>query len=129
MRLGSVTVSSAEGEQPSRTLAGEMASRQADARVASRNETRGSYGVDAVTEGPALGASSVPDEPRRAEARPPGVDSRVLRARWRTASLAAGWRFPSDWGLPEVDAVCAAVLTEGPRSEERRGGKGTRDRG
>lgn len=70
-----------------------------------------------MTDGPALGASSVPDEPRRAEARPLGVDSRVLRARWRTASLAAGWRFPSDWGLPEVDAVCAAVLTEGPSDQ------------
>ncbi len=34
---------------------------------------------------------------------------RVLRVRWRTASIAAGWRFPSDWGLPEVDGVCAAV--------------------
>nr|WP_199434038.1 GGDEF domain-containing protein [Qaidamihabitans albus] len=38
---------------------------------------------------------------------------RALRARWRTASLASGWRFPSDWGLPEVDAVCAAVLGRG----------------
>jgi hypothetical protein len=38
---------------------------------------------------------------------------RALRARWRTASLAAGWRFPSDWALPEVDAVCAAVLAKG----------------
>ena len=33
-----------------------------------------------------------------------------LRARWRTASLGSGWRFPSDWALPEVDSVCAAVL-------------------
>ncbi|MFD9891205.1 GGDEF domain-containing protein [Amycolatopsis sp. NPDC059027] len=38
---------------------------------------------------------------------------RALRARWRTASLASGWRFPSDWGLPEVDAVCAAVVRQG----------------
>ena len=38
---------------------------------------------------------------------------RALRARWRTASLASGWRFPSDWALPEVDAVCAAVLRGG----------------
>jgi len=38
---------------------------------------------------------------------------RALRARWRTASLAAGWRFPSDWALPEVDAVCAAVIVTG----------------
>lgn len=29
-------------------------------------------------------------------------------------SLAYGWRFPSDWALPEVDAVCAAVVTDGP---------------
>ena len=35
---------------------------------------------------------------------------RSLRARWRTASIAAGWRFPSDWALPEVDAVCASAL-------------------
>jgi hypothetical protein len=35
---------------------------------------------------------------------------RALRARWRTASIAAGWRFPSDWGLPEVDGVCAAAV-------------------
>ncbi|WP_143219269.1 GGDEF domain-containing protein [Actinokineospora bangkokensis] len=32
-----------------------------------------------------------------------------LRDRWRAASAAAGWRFPSDWSLPEVDAVCAAA--------------------
>jgi hypothetical protein len=38
---------------------------------------------------------------------------RALRARWRTASLASGWRFPSDWSLPEVDAVCAAVVKGG----------------
>lgn len=37
---------------------------------------------------------------------------RVLRARWRTASLAAGWRYPNDWGLPEVDEVCASVVTD-----------------
>jgi hypothetical protein len=24
--------------------------------------------------------------------------------------MAAGWRFPSDWGLPEVDAVCSSVV-------------------
>lgn len=35
---------------------------------------------------------------------------RLLRARWRTASIAAGWRFPSDWGLPEVDAVCSSAV-------------------
>ncbi|MTD54986.1 GGDEF domain-containing protein [Amycolatopsis pithecellobii] len=38
---------------------------------------------------------------------------RALRAKWRTASLAAGWRFPSDWALPEVDAVCAAAIRGG----------------
>ncbi|WP_425484566.1 GGDEF domain-containing protein [Haloechinothrix aidingensis] len=38
---------------------------------------------------------------------------RALRARWRTASLASGWRFPSDWALPEVDTVCATVMREG----------------
>jgi GGDEF domain-containing protein len=38
---------------------------------------------------------------------------RALRAKWRTASLASGWRFPSDWALPEVDAVCAAVVKDG----------------
>ncbi|GAA3847468.1 hypothetical protein [Amycolatopsis sp. ATCC 39116] len=46
----------------------------------------------------------------------PGGDGRSLaelRARWRSASLAAGWRFPSDWALPEVDTVCAALLRRG----------------
>ncbi|RJQ83224.1 hypothetical protein [Amycolatopsis panacis] len=43
---------------------------------------------------------------------------RALRARWRTASLAAGWRFPSDWALPEVDAVCAAVVRHGSNGAE-----------
>lgn len=38
---------------------------------------------------------------------------RALRARWRTASLASGWKFPSDWAVPEVDAVCATVMKEG----------------
>ncbi|WP_260193996.1 GGDEF domain-containing protein [Actinophytocola gossypii] len=36
----------------------------------------------------------------------------MLRARWRTASIAAGWRFPSDWGLPEVDDVCSSAVRE-----------------
>ena len=35
---------------------------------------------------------------------------RLLRSRWRTASIASGWRFPSDWPLPEVDAVCSSVV-------------------
>jgi hypothetical protein len=37
----------------------------------------------------------------------------VLRSRWRTASIAAGWRFPSDWGVPEVDAVCLSAVRRG----------------
>lgn len=41
-------------------------------------------------------------------------DPRALRARWRTVSLATGWRFPSDWGVPEVDRVCSSVLRSGP---------------
>jgi len=42
-----------------------------------------------------------------------GTDLKVLRARWRTASLAAGWRFPNDWGVPEVDEVCATLVSDG----------------
>ncbi|WP_308258219.1 GGDEF domain-containing protein [Saccharothrix obliqua] len=43
--------------------------------------------------------------------RSPGADAaRALRSRWRTATTAAGWAFPADWPLPEVDEVCAAVL-------------------
>lgn len=34
----------------------------------------------------------------------------ALRERWRLATLAAGWPFPSDWGVPAVDAVCEAML-------------------
>ncbi|QIZ34578.1 hypothetical protein FDZ84_07305 [Saccharopolyspora sp. ASAGF58] len=37
---------------------------------------------------------------------------RALRSRWRTASLAAGWPFPSDWASDAVDAVCSAVVAE-----------------
>ncbi|RJQ68177.1 hypothetical protein D5S17_32455 [Pseudonocardiaceae bacterium YIM PH 21723] len=33
-----------------------------------------------------------------------------MRQRWRTASLAAGWPFPSDWVIPQVDDVCSAVV-------------------
>ncbi|MDQ0377320.1 GGDEF domain-containing protein [Amycolatopsis thermophila] len=43
-----------------------------------------------------------------------GGSLQVLRARWQSASLAAGWRFPSDWALPEVDSVCAALLRDVP---------------
>ena len=46
----------------------------------------------------------------RGDAGGTGHALRVLRARWRTASIAAGWRFPSDWGVPEVDAVCASAI-------------------
>lgn len=35
---------------------------------------------------------------------------RSLRSRWRTASLAAGWPFPSDWASEAVEEVCAAVV-------------------
>ncbi|RSM64947.1 hypothetical protein DMH04_50220 [Kibdelosporangium aridum] len=45
---------------------------------------------------------------------PQGAEAalRSLRARWRRASIAAGWRYPSDWALPEVDAVCASALVK-----------------
>lgn len=46
----------------------------------------------------------------RDDAEGTGRELRLLRARWRTASIAAGWRFPSDWGVPEVDAVCASAV-------------------
>lgn len=36
---------------------------------------------------------------------------RALRSRWRTASVASGWRFPTDWAVAEVDLVCEAMLT------------------
>ncbi|HEY4456313.1 MAG TPA: GGDEF domain-containing protein [Pseudonocardiaceae bacterium] len=39
-----------------------------------------------------------------------GEALRALRTRWRTASLAAGWPFPNDWPLAEIDEVCHAVL-------------------
>ena len=39
-----------------------------------------------------------------------GEALRALRTRWRTASLAAGWPFPNDWPLAEIDVVCHAVL-------------------
>ncbi|OZM75077.1 GGDEF domain-containing protein [Amycolatopsis antarctica] len=62
---------------------------------------------------PAIGAPAGPGDVRALgrAAEKAGLDrvSRALRARWRTASLASGWRFPSDWSLPEVDAVCGAV--------------------
>jgi GGDEF domain-containing protein len=47
-----------------------------------------------------------------ARSRDPEADRalRALRARWRTASIANGWRFPSDWALPEVDTVCESLV-------------------
>jgi hypothetical protein len=53
--------------------------------------------------------------PRSSRGGPDSTDRelRILRARWRTASIANGWRFPSDWSLPEVDAVCASVVRRG----------------
>jgi hypothetical protein len=53
----------------------------------------------------AVGPRSSRDDADRAD-----HELRVLRARWRTASLANGWRFPSDWAVPEVDAVCASLV-------------------
>lgn len=38
-----------------------------------------------------------------------GPCPQALRERWRLATLAAGWPFPSDWGVPAVDAVCEAA--------------------
>lgn len=38
---------------------------------------------------------------------------RALRSRWRTATLAAGWPFPSDWALAEVDLVCDVACAGG----------------
>lgn len=37
------------------------------------------------------------------------LDSDTLRAVWRRASLARGWRTPGDWWTPPVDTVVAAV--------------------
>lgn len=46
---------------------------------------------------------------------------RALRSHWRTASLAAGWPFPSEWALPEVDKLCVAASKDedllGPAAE------------
>lgn len=75
-----------------------------------------------MVDGPAAGAFSDSEDARRdlvASSAPASEfdrldqESRTLRARWRTASLASGWRFPSDWAVPEVDAVCAAVIMGG----------------
>lgn len=40
----------------------------------------------------------------------PARARRALRSRWRTATIASGWRFPADWAIAEVDAVCDAVV-------------------
>lgn len=56
----------------------------------------------------------VPASGLRFEPEPGGDGSlHTLRSRWQSASLAAGWRFPSDWAVPEVDRVCADVLRNG----------------
>lgn len=55
----------------------------------------------------AVGPRSFRDDADRSD-----HELRVLRARWRTASLANGWRFPSDWPVPEVDAVCASLVQQ-----------------
>ena len=47
---------------------------------------------------------------RSAEATTPSAP--VLRRAWSAASAAAGWRTPSDWAHPAVDAVCE-VLADG----------------
>jgi hypothetical protein len=41
-------------------------------------------------------------------------EERLLKSRWRTATMAAGWAFPADWPLAEVDEVCAAMFTGDP---------------
>jgi GGDEF domain-containing protein len=43
----------------------------------------------------------------------PTRELRALRSRWRTASIASGWRFPADWAIAEVDVVCEAALAGG----------------
>lgn len=62
------------------------------------------------------GMTAVPDVDgaERSDGRSLDSAARTLRAQWRSASLAAGWRFPSDWALPEVDTVCAALSADGP---------------
>lgn len=49
---------------------------------------------------------------RTAGRRPPRSSAADLCARWREASLGAGWAFPQDWWVPAVDAV-AEALCEG----------------
>lgn len=66
-----------------------------------------------MVDGPIVGAFSEAEDSDSGELTLSQA-SRVLRARWRSASLAAGWRFPSDWGLPEIDSVCASVVADGP---------------
>ncbi|NUT53810.1 MAG: GGDEF domain-containing protein [Saccharothrix sp.] len=56
---------------------------------------------------------------REAVTRRSGAEgSRALRSRWRTATLAAGWAFPGDWPVAEVDEVCRAVLDGGDACAE-----------
>ncbi|XVV03024.1 GGDEF domain-containing protein [Actinosynnema sp. CA-248983] len=47
---------------------------------------------------------------RRSDARRTGDEARALRSRWRTATMAAGWAYPADWPLAEVDEVCGVVM-------------------
>lgn len=37
---------------------------------------------------------------------------RALRSRWRAASLAAGWPFPSDWEAEAVEEVCTTIVDD-----------------
>ncbi|ONI83749.1 GGDEF domain-containing protein [Saccharothrix sp. ALI-22-I] len=56
---------------------------------------------------------------REAVTRRSGADgARALRSRWRTATMAAGWAFPADWPLAEVDDVCRAMLGPGDPSPQ-----------
>lgn len=56
----------------------------------------------------------VPLRPRRARrrvARTPAPFTAVeIRARWRRASVDAGWSFPADWWVPAVDAITEAFV-------------------
>lgn len=51
---------------------------------------------------------------RKIDAEPEGVseESRALKARWRTATMAAQWRFPGDWDVAEVDTTCQALIDD-----------------
>ncbi|WIV54105.1 GGDEF domain-containing protein [Amycolatopsis nalaikhensis] len=57
-----------------------------------------------------------------------GVAVRRLRSRWRIASITSGWRFPSDWAVPEVDTVCGSALFRGDLTAALTGLGGSRAR-